>query len=161
MVFIIIGVHIIVEVCDIRQHSKIGVIKQLVGVHPEDVGHGVGLGGGLQLRPVFAPAGGLHFDLHIRVLGGVGLAHGFHPWALVYVPDLEGEVGLAVRCPASCQKRHEQRRRQKHWNNSLELFHRHSPLHIFICNFPKSAAKAIFRSIAFANGDYKSQIFNL
>ena len=56
---------VIIKVCHVGQHAEVGVVQQLVGMHPEDVRHGVAFGGSFQLCPVFAPAGGLHLDHHI------------------------------------------------------------------------------------------------
>ena len=96
VVGVVVGVLVRVEVRQVGQDAKVGIIKDLVGVHPVDIRHGVALGGSLQLGPVLAPAGDLHVDDHVRVLGGVGVTHGLHTVPLVDVPNLEGQVGLAV-----------------------------------------------------------------
>ena len=96
MILIEVGLHVVIEVGHIGQHPEVGVIQDLVGVHPEDVRHGVGLGGGLQLGPVLVPAGDLHLDDHVGVLGSVGVTDGLHTVALGDIPDLEGQMGLAI-----------------------------------------------------------------
>ena len=94
----VLGVHNVGAVC---QLAVVGVLQNLVGVHPEDIRHLVAHGGGFQLGPVFVPAGHLHLDLHIGMLGGVSVAHGLHAVALGHVPDLEGQVHGAVRAFAA------------------------------------------------------------
>ena len=97
MVLIEVGVHIGVQVGDIRQHPKVGVVQDLVGVHPKDVRHGVAFGGGLQLGPILAPVGDLHLDLYIGVyVGCVSVADCLHTVPLGYIPDLEFQMGLAI-----------------------------------------------------------------
>ena len=96
MVLVVAGVLVGVEVRHIRQHAEVGVVQDLVGVHPENVRHGVGLGGGLQLGPVLGPVGDLHFDVNLGVLGGIGGADGLHARPLGHIPDLKGQVRLAV-----------------------------------------------------------------
>ena len=96
MVLVVLRVHVGVKVGDIRQHPKIGVVQDLVGMHPEDIRHGVAFGGSLQLGPILAPVGHLHLNDHIGVLGGVGVADGLHTVPLGYVPNLEGQMGLAI-----------------------------------------------------------------
>ncbi len=119
VVLIVTALHIVVQVGHIGQHAEIGVVQKLVGVHPEDVGHRVGLGGGLQLGPVLAPAGDLHLNDHIGVLGGVGITDGLHTVTLGHVPDLEGQVRLAVRraAPTQGQQQRDEQDRCR-WGNS-------------------------------------------
>ena len=97
MVLVVAGVLIGIEVRQVRQDAEVRIVEDLVGVHPVDVGHGVALGRSLQLGPVLAPVGNLDLDDHVGVhLGGVGIAHGLHAVPLGHVPDLEGQVRLAV-----------------------------------------------------------------
>ncbi len=96
MVLVVVGVYIIVEVCDIGQHTEIGIVQKLIGVHPEDVRHGVGFGGGFQLGPILTPAGHLDLNFHVRVLGSVGRTDGLHAGTLVHVPNLKHQMGLAI-----------------------------------------------------------------
>ena len=127
MILVVVGVYIIVEVCDIGQHTEIGIVQKLIGVHPEDVRHGVGFGGGFQLGPVLVPAGDLHVDDHIRVLRRVGVADGRHAVPLVDVPDLEGQVGLAVG-GAAAAKAQQQREGQSKGGGAGNSFHNSTPL---------------------------------
>ena len=69
VLFVIVWFDVIIKVCHVGQHAEVGVVQQLVGMHPEDVRHGVAFGGSFQLCPVFAPAGGLHLDHHIGMRG--------------------------------------------------------------------------------------------
>src|SRR5699024_4482595 len=78
----------------VGQLAVVGILQDLVGVHPENVGGLAGHGVGLQLGPVFVPAGDLYLDDHIGVLDGVGVTHGLHPVPLGDVPDLERQMGL-------------------------------------------------------------------
>ena len=78
------------------QHPVVGILQQLVGVHPENIRHLVAGGCSLQLGPVFVPAGDLHLNADIRVLLGVGRTHRLHAFLLCNVPDLEGQCLLAA-----------------------------------------------------------------
>ena len=124
MVLIIARLHVVIEAGDIRQNAEIGIVQDLVGVHPEDIRHGVGFGCGLQLGPVLVPAGDLYLDDHIGVLLGVGVADGLHALALGHVPDLEFEVGLAVHGAAAAQGQ-QQRQGQDQRRDAGDLFHKH------------------------------------
>ena len=120
------GVH---DVGAVRQHAVVGVFQQLVGVHPEDVRHLAAGGSGLQLGPVFVPAGHLHLDLHVGVLGGVGITHGLHTVPLGHVPDLEGQVDIAVRsraalvAAAAAHKARSHARCQQSGSHAFHVFH--------------------------------------
>ena len=127
MRLVVVRVHVVVEVRDVRQHAEFRVVQDLVGVHPEDVRHGVGFGGSLQLGPVLVPAGDLHVDDHIRVLRRVGVADGRHAVPLVDVPDLEGQVGLAVG-GAAAAKAQQQREGQSKGGGAGNSFHNSTPL---------------------------------
>ena len=89
----VLGLH---DARAVHQLVVVGILEDLVGVHPEDVGGLAGHGGGLQLGPVLVPAGDLHLDDHIGVALGVGVAERLHAVPLKDVPDLEGQMGLAV-----------------------------------------------------------------
>ena len=87
---------VIVEIRQVGNFAVVGVFEDLIGVHPKNVGHLIGNGGGLQLGPVFIPAGYLNLDFHIRVLFRVGVADGLHAVSLSHIPDLKGQMGLSV-----------------------------------------------------------------
>ena len=127
MVLVVVVLHVAVEVGHIRQHPEVGVVQDLVGVHPEDVRHGVGLGGGLQLGPVLVPAGDLHVDDDVGMLGRVGVADGHHAVALVDVPDLERQVRFAIGGSAAAQAE-QQREGQSDGSDAGDLFHNSTPL---------------------------------
>ena len=78
------------------QNPVVGILQQLVGVHPENIRHLVAGGCSLQLGPVFVPAGDLHLNVDLRVLLGVGRTHSLHALLLCNVPDLEGQCLLAA-----------------------------------------------------------------
>ena len=99
-------------------------------MHPEDVRHGVGFGGGLQLGPVLVPAGDLHLDGHVGMLCGVSVADRFHARALGHVPDLEGQVRLAVG-RAAPGERQQQRQHQGRRCHTGDSFHNSTPFLIF------------------------------
>src|SRR5699024_5551775 len=88
-----LGLH---NVRAVGQHAVVGILQDLVGVHPEDVGHLVGHGRRFQLGPVLVPAGDLDLDVDVGMLGSVGITHGLHAVALRNVPDLKGQVDGAV-----------------------------------------------------------------
>ena len=124
MILVIIGLHIIVQFGHVRQHTKVGIVQNLIGMHPEDVRHGVGLGGRLQLGPILVPVRYLHLNDHIGVFLRVGIADGLHTLALGNVPDLEFEMGLAVHRTTAAQG-HQQRHSQRKRRNSGDFFHKH------------------------------------
>ena len=96
MVGIVIGVLICIEVRQVCQNAEVGIIENLIRVHPIDVWHGVAFRSRLQLGPVFAPACDLYVNDYIGMLGCVGVTHRLHTVALEDVPDLEAQVGFAI-----------------------------------------------------------------
>ena len=122
VVLVVVGFHVVKEVGKVGQDAEVGVVQNLVGVHPEDVGHGVGLAGSLQLGPVLAPAGDLHLDVHVGMLGGVGGAHSLHAGSLVDIPNLKLEMGLAVGRAAPGQGQ-QQRSEQGYRRYAGNFFH--------------------------------------
>ena len=137
MIPIVVGIHVIVEIRHVCQHPEFGIIQDLVSVHPENVGHGVGLRRGLQLGPVFVPAGDLHLNHHVGVHGlGICVADSLHGVPLVDVPDLEHQVRFPVRSAAAHQGEQHGRSHNGGENAGKSFLHNISPLIIFSSSFP-------------------------
>src|SRR5699024_8158054 len=116
----------------VGQLAVVGILQDLVGVHPENVGGLAGHGGGLQLGPVFVPAGDLSLADRIGVLDGVGVTHGLHPVPLGDVPDLERQMGLAIARAAAAggQAGRRQRGCGRKERTAGNLLHKPSPLSV-------------------------------
>ena len=79
----------------LKIHGEQGVgghiLEELVGMHPEHIGHRAAHGGRFQLGPVLIPGGDLNFDLDIGMGGHIGFRDGGHAGLLVIVPEGEGD----------------------------------------------------------------------